>query len=147
MRGGLIVVSTLTWIVASCSSSPPGAGTASTTVAPDVTTAVTTVDIPCNYTDPGVTPISVKRAMSCSDGTQVWVRGTVKTIADGTHWLCDEPSQTADQCAQNGLKLVGGGDTGDIFLGVKQGNELRVGGGLTGPPSLGTIPPGSPPTT
>jgi hypothetical protein len=111
---------------------------------------------PCTYTDPAARPISVSRALSCADGTNVWVTGTVVTAADGTTYLCgnvasDEPSE----CDGPGLLLVGGRGAADTamagpaggLVGVKRGSELVVAArvGPSGPAPADGPPPFGPP--
>jgi hypothetical protein len=63
--------------------------------------------MPCNYTDPAMRPISVTRALTCPDGTLVWVQGVVM-IGDDERWLCDEAhTASLDACADAGVLLVG----------------------------------------
>jgi hypothetical protein len=69
--------------------------------------------------------------------------------ADGIRWLCDQAaSRTADDCASDGLQLIGGDGFGTEFIGVKSGNALQLLTHPTSPPSLDTIHVNSgPPST
>ena len=97
--------------------SPPTEASRSTDQAPS-----------CTYTDPAHTAISVSRALTCPDETEVWVKGTMMT--DGTDsWLCDEPDAVSvEQCAANGLQLVGDQPAGFASIsGIKRGTTLSLG--------------------
>ena len=70
--------------------------------------------------------------------------------ADGTRWICDQDNaRTADDCANNGLQLIGDeGSTSTQLIGVKSGSTLRLRADPTSPQSLETIPlPSGPPNT
>ena len=92
MNAGLLLLSAVVVVSTSCTSDAPS--TALTSVAKSAPTSTAApVDTDnraerCVSTDPAATPISVHRALSCPDGTKVWVRGIVRATADGTE-LCD----------------------------------------------------------
>ena len=71
------------------------------------------------------------------------------TTADGIRWLCDQQTgRTADDCANDGLQLIGGDGSGTQFMGVKSGRVLQLPADPTSPQSLNTISvnPGPPST-
>ena len=132
----------------STSSIPAGTGSRSLTPAGG---SVTGLGVACTYTDPGATSISVGRALTCPDGTSVWVRGVVMTKADGTRWICDEDaSSSANECAEKGLQVIGGDGfpAGTQLIGIKSGATLNVQPRLDTFPSFVPIPLDlAPPTT
>ena len=115
-----------TALPSSTSSTEANSGSGSLT--PAGGSVVTDLGVACTHTDPAATAISVSRALTCPDGTQVWVRGVLVTKADGTRWICDKDTATsANECADKGLQVIGGvGPTGIQLIGVKSGRTLRV---------------------
>ncbi|MEY2583737.1 MAG: hypothetical protein QOE09_3586 [Ilumatobacteraceae bacterium] len=110
-------------------------------------TVALALEVACTYTDPAAAPIPVVRALTCPDGTQVWVRGVVKTKDDGTRWICDkDASASATECADKGLQVIGNSGSTDIQLtGVKSGRTLVQSG--PGTPQTAGIPIPAPPST
>ena len=100
---------------------------------PATGSVATDLGIDCTHTDPAATPISVSRALTCPDGTRVWVRGVLMTKVDGTRWICDDDAAaSASECADKGLQVIGGdAQTGVPLSGVKSGRILRLQDELT----------------
>jgi hypothetical protein len=87
-----------------------GSACASDAQSSDTTAVATTVPLPtdagsnpidparlCVSTDPGWTPISIHRALSCPDGTSVSVRGIIIGGSGGSVLLCDSAAG-GDDC-------------------------------------------------
>jgi hypothetical protein len=131
--------------VSATSTSSTPAGSASRPLTPAFGTVGTELGAACTYTDPGATPISVGRALTCPDGTRVWVDGVLIIDADGTRSICDEEAATSPaSCADNGLRIIGPGLTSPPLIGVKSGSTLT----LQPEPFSVTIPVSTaPPTT
>lgn len=109
----------------STSSTP--AGSASRPLTPALGPVGTELGAACTYTDPAATPISVGRALTCPDGTRVWVDGVLMIDADGTRLICDEEAATSHAaCADNGLQIIGPGLTSPPLIGVKSGATLSL---------------------
>jgi hypothetical protein len=114
-----------TALPSSTSSTP--AGTVPESLTPAGGSVATDFGVDCTHTDPGATPISVSRALTCPDGTRVWVRAVMLTQADGIRWICDDPAASASECADKGLQVIGGdGPIGIQLIGVKWGRTLRI---------------------
>jgi hypothetical protein len=113
--------------VLATSVSSTSAGPASRPLTPAFGTVGTELGAACTYTDPGATPISVGRALTCPDGTRVWVDGALLIDADGTRSICDEVAATSPaSCADNGLRIIGPGLTSPPLIGVKSGSTLTL---------------------
>jgi uncharacterized protein (DUF1501 family) len=91
----------------------------------------------------------VGRALSCADGTEVWVTGVVVETSDGTAYLCDElAADESRSCAGATLRLVGDREAGTGvavgpgggLVGVKRGDDLVLRSPAVSTPSA--TPPG-----
>src|SRR5258708_3055483 len=123
-----LIVTVTIGAAAGCGSSSSSAGSTKLTTAPTASTSTTTSsvgpttsatpasDAPLStppgmggtYTDGGGVPISVERALTCPDGTDVWVTGTEYTTPAGVRYLCDPAAATTlATCATTGLQLAG----------------------------------------
>jgi hypothetical protein len=96
----------------------------------------------CVYTDPGRRPISVHRALSCPDGTQVSVRGIVIGAGGGRVLLCDQGPGSHDclTIERGVMPNVAGGPPGTPtdYTGTVSKGVLSVG---AAPPVLaGNVP-------
>lgn len=126
----------------------PAASVAETTAGAITVTSptlisATTTSRSCTYTDPAMRAISTARALTCPDGTRVFVDGVIVRDSAGDDWLCDEASGSDQQpCAAAGLRLIGSprAQAGG-FLGVKQGDTLLDAAGAA------TLTPATPPTS
>lgn len=104
---------------------------------------------PCTYTDPARRAITVSRALSCPDGTEVWVDGVLVVTGDGM-FLCDRMSgNEGAPCDGATLELVGGAgrDRNGGYSGVVQDGRLLVAGPAGGLPPSDPPPPPVPPGT
>lgn len=137
MNAGLLLLSAVIVVSTSCTSDAESiAPTSVAESAPSSTAAPVDTDNRaerCVSTDPGATPISVHRALSCPDGTKVWVRGILRASADGTE-LCDPaPDEFCVTLETGGLPVNG---TAVALSGTVSGGVLSVGGG----PTLESVP-------
>ena len=115
-------------VAASCTSEARATGTTTTTAAATTTLPAkeavpinTSIDaVECVHTDPGKMPISVHRALSCPDGTEVAVWGIVRRSGDGSTMLCDDATATACLKVDAGASIESPGDIGGkvFFTGV-----------------------------
>ena len=129
MRLAPTVLTAAVLVAASCSADARATGT--TTATTTAIAAATTTTLPaisavpintsadaveCVHTDPGKMPISVHRALSCPDGTEVAVWGIVTHSADGSTMLCDDATGTACLKIGAGAAIDPGTVGGKVFF-------------------------------
>lgn len=115
MRLGPTLLTAAVLVGSSCADEPRATQTPTiatrTGAATDTASPDPTIDLAelCVHTDPALLPIAVYRALSCPDGTAVYVHGMVIRGADGSTLLCDAVSEAAPAtCAGDGLTVQGG---------------------------------------
>jgi hypothetical protein len=129
MRLAPTVLTAAVLVAASCTSEARATGTTTTTTAATTTTLPVIKAVPintsaaaveCVHTDPAKMPISVHRALSCPDGTEVAVWGIVKRSGDGSTMLCDDATATACLKVDAGASIESPGSVGGkvFFTGI-----------------------------
>jgi uncharacterized protein YdeI (BOF family) len=130
MRLASTVLTAAVLVAASCSADARATGTTTTTTTAATTTTLpvksavpintSTAAVQCVHTDPGKMPISVHRALSCPDGTEVAVWGIVTRGADGSTMLCDDATGTACLKIDAGAAIDSPGSLGGkvFFTGI-----------------------------